>query len=72
MNEMISALLAAAVSLSVSEYSRFENIDNTKVAYGMGVDTDSLNRPLGAVQAQEQYGDKGGLFIGTAAGSSSG
>lgn len=64
MKEIIAAVLAASMSVSASEYSRFENIDNTKVAYGMGVETDSMNRPLGAVQAQEQYGDMGGLFIG--------
>lgn len=64
MNEIISALLAASLSLSVSEYSRFENYNNTKVAYGMGVETDSENRPLGALQAQQQYGGMGGLFIG--------
>ena len=55
---------AAVTSPSPSEYSRFESIDNTKVAYGMGVEVDSENRPLGAIQAQQQYGDMGGLFIG--------
>ena len=64
MKEIIAAVLAASMSVSASEYSRFESIDNTKVAYGMGVDVDSMNRPLRAIQAQEQYGDMGGLFIG--------
>ena len=64
MKEIIVAVLAASMSVSASEYSRFESIDNTMVAYGMGVDVDSMNRPLGAIQAQEQYGDMGGLFIG--------
>lgn len=64
MKGLISAILAASTAISMSEYSRFESYDNTKVAYGMGVDTDSMNRPLGAIQAQEQYGDLGGLFIG--------
>lgn len=64
MKEIIAAVLAASMSVSASEYSRFESIDNTKVAYGMGVDVDSMNCPLGAIQAQEQYGDMGGLFIG--------
>lgn len=64
MKEIIAAVLAASMSVSASEYSRFESIDNTKVAYGMGVDVDSMNRPLGAIQAKEQYGDMGGLFIG--------
>lgn len=56
--------VVAAAAPSASEYSRFESLDNTKIAYGMGVETDSQNRPLGAVQAQEQYGKLGGLFIG--------
>ncbi len=67
MKEIIAAVLAASMSVSASEYSRFESIDNTKVAYGMGVDVDSMNRPLGAIQAQEEYGDMGGLFIGDSA-----
>lgn len=62
-----AALLTTSVCAQApSEYSRFCEYDNTKVAYGMGVETDSENRPLGAVQAQKQYGDKGGLFIGEA------
>ena len=60
----ITMAVVAAAAPSASEYSRFESYDNTKVAYGMGVETDSQNRPLGAVQAQKQYGDLGGLFIG--------
>lgn len=66
MNNALPIFLAAAVaaSPSASEYARFEQYDNTKVAYGMGVETDSQNRPLGAVQAQNAYGDMGGLFIG--------
>lgn len=66
MNRLIPIVLAASLAAapSASEYSRFEQLDNTKVAYGMGVDTDSMNRPLGAIQAQQQYGDMDGLFIG--------
>ncbi len=64
MKSFISALLAVSTAITASEYSRFENYDNAKVAYGMGVETDSKNRPLGALQAQEQYGDMGGMFIG--------
>lgn len=64
MKSFISALLAVSTAITASEYSRFENYDNAKVAYGMGVETDSQNRPLGALQAQEQYGDMGGMFIG--------
>lgn len=60
----VTMAVVAAAAPSASEYSRFESYDNTKVSYGMGVETDSQNRPLGAVQAQKQYGDLGGLFIG--------
>lgn len=60
----VTMAAVAAAAPSISEYSRFENLDNTKVAYGMGVETDSQNRPLGAIQAQKQYGELGGLFIG--------
>ena len=66
MNSFYSIVLAAAVAAAppLSEYSRYESLDNTKVAYGMGVETDSNNRPLGAIRAQKQYGGMGGLFIG--------
>ncbi len=60
-------LLTAMISVNTaaaSEYSWLEEFSTEKVAYGMGVDTDSDNRPLGAVSAQAQYGDKGALFIG--------
>ena len=60
----VTIAVVAAAAPSISEYSRFEDLDNTKVAYGMGVETDSQNRPLGAIQAQKQYGELGGLFIG--------
>lgn len=35
-----------------------------KVCYGQGYETDSENRPVGAIQAQEKYGLFGGKFIG--------
>lgn len=60
----VTMAVVVAAAPSASEYSRFDSIDNTKVAYGMGVETDSQNRPLGAIQAQKQYGELGGLFIG--------
>ena len=61
----VSAALLLSVSASaVSEYDSLYDIDNTKIAYGMGVETDSENRPLGAIDAQRKYGDKGALFIG--------
>lgn len=35
-----------------------------KIGYGQGVLTDESNRPTGAIQAQEQYGQLGARFIG--------
>lgn len=35
-----------------------------KVCYGQGYETDNENRPVGALQAQEKYGEYGGIFIG--------
>ena len=42
MNSFYSIVLAAAVAAAppLSEYSRYESLDNTKVAYGMGVETE--------------------------------
>lgn len=37
---------------------------NTKVCYGQGYETDENNRPIGAVNAQADYGEHGALFIG--------
>lgn len=39
-------------------------INNTLNGYGQGVQFDKNNRPLGAIQAQEKYGDLGATFIG--------
>lgn len=72
MKKTICAAVAAAMLCgsvgsyagAVSQYENLNEIDNTKIAYGMGVDTDSSNRPLGAVDAQRKYGDKNALFIG--------
>ena len=69
MKKLISAIVTVILTAkcafaNAAPYSQYENYDNTKIAYGMGVETDSLNRPLGAVQAQRQYGDMGALFIG--------
>lgn len=62
---LLSAVLALNSSAAeLSEYSNLSQYDNTKIAYGMGVDTDSDNRPLGAIAAQREYGDSKALFIG--------
>lgn len=66
MNELFAITAAAVVSVSaaVSEYAYLYGYNGDKVAYGMGNETDSSNRPLGAISAQKQYGGKGALFIG--------
>ena len=68
MKRLISAITATIVlccpAAAVSEYDELYSYDNTKICYGMGNETDSSNRPLGAVNAQREYGDKGALFIG--------
>lgn len=60
----IAAVLLSANAAAASQYDSLYATDNTKIAYGMGVDTDSGNRPLGAVDAQRKYGDRHALFIG--------
>ncbi len=37
---------------------------NKKICYGQGREVDNLNRPVGATDAQAQYGSLGALFIG--------
>lgn len=71
MKRFVTSVISAAMLLcnsaaaaAVSEYEGLYEYDNSKVAYGMGVDVDSENRPLGAITAQSQYGDMGALFIG--------
>lgn len=71
MKKLISALLTVIltgkIAFAQAPYSYLNDYDNKKVAYGVGYDTDSMNRPLGAIQAQKQYGDMNALFIGEAA-----
>ncbi|MCI7760443.1 MAG: hypothetical protein MSH49_10520, partial [[Eubacterium] saphenum] len=71
MKKLISALLTVIltgkIAFAQAPYSYLNDYDNKKVAYGVGYDTDSMNRPLGAIQAQKQYGDMNTLFIGEAA-----
>ena len=38
--------------------------NNTRVCYGQGYETDDNNRPIGATDAQSQYGELGAMFIG--------
>lgn len=68
MKKAISVFLQTALYASAvpGDYSSLLQYDNTKIAYGMGVDVDSGNRPIGAVDAQSKYGESGGLFIGEA------
>lgn len=65
MKKVITAAISAAILLGAAYASTdLSALSAKKIAYGMGVETDSENRPLGAVQAQQQYGDSGALFIG--------
>lgn len=64
MKELFAAALVLCSAAAASEYDFLYDYSEEKIAYGMGVETDSQNRPLGAISAQAQYGDKGALFIG--------
>lgn len=66
---LCSALAAALLctAAQASEHGDLLQYNNDKVAYGMGVETDSGNRPLGAIAAEREYGEMGALFIGEAA-----
>ena len=64
MKELFAASLVICSAAAATEYDFLYDYSEEKIAYGMGVETDSLNRPLGAISAQAQYGDKGALFIG--------
>lgn len=70
MKKMISALLTVVltgkIAFAQAPYSYLSDYDNKKITYGVGNDTDSMNRPLGAISAQKQYGDMNSLFIGEA------
>ncbi len=64
MKELFAATLVICSAAAATEYDFLYDYSEEKIAYGMGVETDSQNRPLGAISAQAQYGDKGALFIG--------
>lgn len=65
MNNLLAIAAAVTISVSaVSEYSHLNEFNGEKIAYGMGNETDSANRPLGAINAQSKYGENGALFIG--------
>lgn len=59
-----AAIIISAGAASMSEYAHLYDYSANKIAYGMGVECDNMNRPLGAISAQREYGDKGALFIG--------
>ncbi len=58
--KLLAALLVPLFAVSAGALS------DQKIGYGQGVITDGANRPIGAVQAQEQYGKYGAEFIGSA------
>lgn len=59
-----AAAIVLSISAAVSQYSYLNDYAGDKIAYGMGNECDSQNRPLGAVDAQRLYGESGALFIG--------
>lgn len=63
MKAIIAAVLVCSAA-AATQYDFLYDYNNDKIAYGMGVELDSENRPTGAVTAQAQYGDQGALFIG--------
>lgn len=63
---IITAVVSAFLFYTAFAKTDLSGLSDKKIAYGMGVETDSQNRPLGAVQAQNQYGEQGALFIGEA------
>ena len=68
MKKIIAAAVAAAMmcraASAVGEYDSLLEYNAAKISYGMGIETDSENRPIGAISAQRQYGEQGALFIG--------
>ena len=67
-----AAAIVLSISAAVSQYSYLNDYAGDKIAYGMGNECDSQNRPLGAVDAQRLYGESGALFIGDEAESACG
>jgi len=67
LSAILAAIMLGANAAAIPSHGDLLQYNNDKVAYGMGVDVDSGNRPLGAVAAEREYGDKGALFIGEAA-----
>lgn len=71
LKKIFSAMLAAVIlektAAAAVEHNDLLQFDNRKIAYGMGVEADSGNRPLGAIDAERQYADQRALFIGDAA-----
>lgn len=59
-----AAAIVLSICAAVSQYSYLNDYKGDKIAYGMGNECDSQNRPLGAVDAQRRYGESGALFIG--------
>ena len=45
------------------DYESISSLDGTKDGWGQGLEKDSLNRPTGALNAQEIYGTYDALFI---------
>lgn len=66
-NKLVAAALVfTAVTNPVAGDFDYEQIDNTKVAWGLGASADAFGRPIDAVKAEEQYSERHALFVGEA------
>lgn len=52
------------IDLSREKLDSLSSVSNAKVQYGVGKERGSDKRPTGATSMQDQYGEKGGVFIG--------
>ena len=65
LNKLVAAALVFTAVTNPAA-ADFEQIDNTKVAWGLGASADSFGRPIDAVNAEEQYSERHALFVGEA------
>lgn len=55
---------ASGIAVVYPQIGNVETLDNTSRDWGQGVNVDDKNRPLGAIDAQQKYGDSNAVFIG--------
>lgn len=70
LNKLVAAalVLAAAANPPAGDPSAADlgQIDNTKIAWGLGPSADAFGRPIDAVKAEKQYSERHALFVGEA------